>query len=224
LERVSEAPHTGSFWLEVLSGVGRPPPGGGSSACVAVAGAGSSTVAGIFGVVCVTSCGRRPLAESLRRINLAELDRNQRLTDRHALKVQCVRDNGERVEVTTVYLEATRMHFGGRRLWFRCPRCDGRCRVLHGTWRIACRRCHKLRYCSQRETKEDRATRAMLKIVRRLNPDDPDPCNDLPEKPQGMHWSTYDRFVERYETYNEQWGLAIMRRFGRRIFSDRRGG
>jgi hypothetical protein len=36
------------------------------------------------------------------------------------------------------------------------------------------------------ETKEDRATRAMLKIVRRLNPDAPDPCNDLPEKPKGM--------------------------------------
>jgi hypothetical protein len=30
-------------------------------------------------------------------------------------------------------------------------------------------RCHRLRYCSQRETKEDRAMRAMLKIVRRLN-------------------------------------------------------
>jgi hypothetical protein len=45
-----------------------------------------------------------------------------------------------------------------------------------------------LRYASQKESKEDRATRAMLKIVRRLAaPDDPDPCNDLPEKPKGMH-------------------------------------
>jgi len=25
----------------------------------------------------------------------------------------------------------------------------------------------------------------MLKIVRRLDPDDPDPCNDLPEKAKG---------------------------------------
>jgi len=57
--------------------------------------------------------------------------------------------------------------------------------------------------------------RAMLKIVRRLNPD-PDPCNDLPEKRKGKHWSTYDRLVERYEGYNEQWGLQIMRRLGRR--------
>jgi len=68
----------------------------------------------------------------------------------------------------------------------------------------------------QRETKEDRATRAMLKIVRRLNPDDPNRCNDLPEKPKGMQWSTYDRLVERYEAHSERWGLAILRRLGRR--------
>jgi hypothetical protein len=57
----------------------------------------------------------------------------------------------------------------------------------------------------------------MLKIVRRLNPDDPDPCNDLPDKPMGMHWRTYDALVERYEACNERWGQEIMRRFGRRI-------
>jgi hypothetical protein len=91
---------------------------------------------------------KRPLAESMRRIDLAELGRSEQLTDRHALKV--IRNNGERAEVTTVYLESTRMYFGGRRLWFRCPRCEGRCRVLYGTWRIACRRCHRLRYLSQR--------------------------------------------------------------------------
>ena len=66
-----------------------------------------------------------------------------------------------------------------------------------------------------KETKEDGATRATLKVVRRLKPDDPDPCNDLPEKPKGMHWTTYDRLVERYEGYSEQWGLAILRRLGR---------
>ena len=41
-----------------------------------------------------------------------------------------------------------------------------------------------------------------MKIVRRLSLDDPDPCNDLPEKP-GVHWRTYDRIVERYAGYSE---------------------
>src|SRR5215467_7573713 len=141
----------------------------------------------------------------MRRIDLATLRRDEpSLTAGHNLKVSCQGNDGEKVDVANVYLESTRMYFGGRRLWFRCPRCDGRCRVLYGTWRIACRRCHKLRYCSQRETEEDRATRAMMKIVRRLNPDDPDPCNDLPPKPPRMHWATYDRLVERYERSSEK--------------------
>src|SRR5215467_1165984 len=84
-----------------------------------------------------------------------ELRARTPLTDRHALKVHAQRGNGERVEVATVYLESTSMYFGGQRLGFRCPRCNGRCRILFGTWRIACRRCHKLRYASQKETKED---------------------------------------------------------------------
>jgi len=54
----------------------------------------------------------------------------------------------------------------------------------------------------------------MLKIVRRLNPEDPDPCNDLPEKPKGMHWN---RHVERYEAYSDKQGLEIIRRLGRRM-------
>jgi hypothetical protein len=32
-----------------------------------------------------------------------------------------------------------------------------------------------------------------------------------------MHWNTYDRLVERYEAYSDQWGLEIMRRYGKRM-------
>jgi hypothetical protein len=156
---------------------------------------------------------KRPLAESMRRIDLAEFGRDEQLTVRHALKV--IRNNGERAEVTTVYLESTRLYFGGWRLWFRCPRCEGRCRVLYGTWRIACRRCHRLRYLSQRETRTGRANLGMMKIVKRLDPKAT--CNALPSKPNGMHWSTYDRLAERYDTYDAMWSMAVMRRLGIRL-------
>jgi hypothetical protein len=156
---------------------------------------------------------KRPLAESMRRIDLAEFGRNEQLTDRHVLKV--IRNNGERAEVTTVYLESRRMYFGGRRLWFRCPRCEGRCRVLYGTWRIACRRCHRLRYLSQRETRSGRANLGMMKIVKRLDPEAT--CNALPPKPKGMHWSTYDRLAERYDAYDAMWGMAVLCRFHFRL-------
>ena len=159
---------------------------------------------------------RRPLAEGMRRIDLAQLLREERaITDRQALKVQCRKGDEPPVEIASIYLESTPMHFGGRRLWFRCPRCDGRCRVLFGTWRIACRRCHRLRYASQRETRSGRANLGMMKIVKRLDPKAM--CNALPPKPTGMHWSTYDRLAERYDTYDTMWSVAVMRRFGFRF-------
>ena len=52
----------------------------------------------------------------------------------------------------------------------------------------------------------------MFKIVRRLDPDEN--CNELPPKPKGMHWKTYERLAERYEAYDNQWSLEAMRRFG----------
>jgi hypothetical protein len=71
---------------------------------------------------------------------------------------------------------------------------------------------HRLSYSSQAETRADRATRAMFKIVRRLDPEQD--VNDLPPKPKGMHWRTYNRLVDRYEKYDQQWSLEAMRRFG----------
>jgi hypothetical protein len=75
--------------------------------------------------------------------------------------------NGRRVEAT-VSLVDTPVHFGGHRLWFSCPSCARRCQILYGSWRIACQRCHRLRYLSQRETKSGRANLGMLKIAKRL--------------------------------------------------------
>src|SRR5215468_4591630 len=160
---------------------------------------------------------RRPLAETMRRIDLATLRRDKpSLTAIDILQVRCQRSDGKRIEVTEVYLEATRVYFGGHRLWFRCPRCDGRCRVLYGTWRIACRRCHRLRYTTQKETRSGRANLAMFKIVKRLDPDAT--FNELPPKPKGMHWCTYERLADRYDAYDTMWAMAIMRHFriGRR--------
>ena len=104
----------------------------------------------------------------------------------------------------------TPMRFGGQRRWFQCLRCGRKCRVLFGGRRFRCRRCHRVRYASQSETRLDRAHRGMFKIVKRLDPKEQ--CNDLPEKPKRMHWRTYNRLVERYEHYDGQWAWAVMRR------------
>jgi hypothetical protein len=107
----------------------------------------------------------------------------------------------------------TPTQFGGRRQWFLCLKCGRRCRILYGGSRFRCRRCYRLSYCSQAETRADRATRGMFKIVKRLDPEED--CNDLPPKPKGMHWRTYERLVDRYEKYDQQWSREAMRRFGK---------
>jgi hypothetical protein len=55
----------------------------------------------------------------------------------------------------------------------------------------------------------------MMKIVKRLNSEAT--CNSLPPKPKGMHWSTYERLAERYDTYDTMWSMAVMRRLGIRL-------
>jgi hypothetical protein len=70
-----------------------------------------------------------------------------------------------------------------------------------------CRACHRLRNQSQSETRRDRATRGMFKIVQRLDPTRQ--LNEMPAKPRGMHWRTYERLEERYDWYDRQWNASI---------------
>ncbi len=55
----------------------------------------------------------------------------------------------------------------------------------------------------------------MFKFVRRFGPTVE--INDLPPKPKAMHWRTYKRLVDRYDVYDDQWGLEAIRRFGLRL-------
>jgi hypothetical protein len=58
-------------------------------------------------------------------------------------------------------------------------------------------------YASQFAGPDNRAHIGQAKIKSRLIAD-PDPDNwNLPPKPKGMHWSTYNRYVERYDAYEE---------------------
>ena len=42
----------------------------------------------------------------------------------------------------------TPCHFGGERVWFRCPDCSKRVAILHAFPRYSCRNCHRLAYAS----------------------------------------------------------------------------
>lgn len=79
---------------------------------------------------------------------------------------------------------------GGRRAFFRCPRCGRRCCLLYGGVRgFACRECLRLAYPVEREGRLDRAERRARKIISRGQYD----WNRKDFKPKWMRWATYRR-------------------------------
>lgn len=117
-----------------------------------------------------------------------------------------------------IALTHTTPHFGGTRRWFVCPNCGRRCGKLFGGSRFYCRKCWGLAYESQRENRANRLLRRAQKLRDRLggslSMDDP-----FPEKPKGMHWSTYQRLRERHDALEYEMDLALAEwigcRFGR---------
>jgi hypothetical protein len=106
-----------------------------------------------------------------------------------------------------VELDLTACNFGGQRPWFICPGagCSRRVAVLYGPGRyFLCRHCYDLRYESQREDRMHRALRRAQKIRERLG-GSANMMEPFPEKPKGMHWSTYERlWGKHHEAEKEQ--------------------
>jgi hypothetical protein len=111
-----------------------------------------------------------------------------------------------------VELDWTPCNFGGVRPWFICPGvgCGRRVAILYGPGRyFLCRHCYDLSYQSQRDNKMYRALHRAQGIRQRLG-GSANMMEPFPEKPKGMHWSTYERlWWEHHEAEMEQ--LVSMR-------------
>jgi hypothetical protein len=97
-----------------------------------------------------------------------------------------------------VKLERTPCHFGGVRVWFRCPSvsCGRRVAVLYGAKYFVCRRCYRLAYPCQRESISDRATRRAFALRSRV-------CEwgglfDPLFRRKGLHRKTFERIKQKY--------------------------
>jgi hypothetical protein len=112
-----------------------------------------------------------------------------------------------------VYLTSTPCHYGGSRPWFLCPaqRCGRRVAKLYLGGRIfACRLCYRLAYQSQNESPVNRAVSRAQKIRVKLG-GSTDLSSPFPEKPKGMHWSTYEHLRNEAEQAEWQGYLALDR-------------
>ncbi|ANY79687.1 hypothetical protein BB934_16835 [Microvirga ossetica] len=110
--------------------------------------------------------------------------------------------------VQSFSLIADPRHFGGLQWYAICPRTGRRVRVLYrplGATYFASRHAwgRRAAYASQFLDPIGRAWRTKAKVkAALLGNEDPDEW-DLPPKPKGMRWATYERWVARYDAAEE---------------------
>lgn len=114
----------------------------------------------------------------------------------------------------SVNLQLTRLQnsFGNGQVFWLCPECGRRSRYLYYRFgRFSCRNCAKLNYRSQQESKDSmRHYRKGMELVNKhLIYSGPAPDGFgfpyfIPERPKGMHRSTYRRYLLRFLRYREK--------------------
>ncbi|MGE0052938.1 MAG: hypothetical protein AB7S74_01905 [Hyphomicrobium sp.] len=139
-------------------------------------------------------------------------------TERHGLRLiySTRQDEGPWTQVDDrIPFVTTPMRFGGHRIWFCCPGCQRRCRVIYGGNRFLCRNCHGLRYNSQYEPSYQRQLDMADKLRKRVG-GDRGAFDELPfpPKPKWMRWPTYHRLEAKYDRLNDLWTVGVMEAFG----------
>ena len=119
-----------------------------------------------------------------------ELGRDMFAGDAVALKTQTGRQ-------PVGLVREARKPFGGRRVFFLCPRCECRACILYlrrGTW--ACRRCHGLAHWVEALSLRQRRVRRLVRLRERIGQAPGGAVlGPLPPKPKRMRWRTYERIA-----------------------------
>lgn len=90
----------------------------------------------------------------------------------------------------TVRLNATNCNFGSLRWWLVCPKCEQRAAVLYVTSSVACRKCCRFKYATQRMDAPSRAAERLQQLRRRLH-GHPGLLQPFPSRPKWMRHRTY---------------------------------
>lgn len=120
----------------------------------------------------------------------------------------------------TLELARTPSGFGGSCAYWLCPECGRRARFLYfKKLGFVCRKCAQLNYASQQRTKSsiNHFRDGMKLATEKLHWS---PLVDvvamdfpyiLPERPRGMHGTTYRRYLARFMRYQEKYQLDSLR-------------
>lgn len=113
----------------------------------------------------------------------------------------------------TLELSRKENGFGGSQTFFLCPSCGERRRYLYQVGAaLLCRKCSRLNYRSQQETRSDSMyyyDKGMALVENRLwpltvRPDGFSFCDWVPDRPRYMHETTYRRYLARFLRYREK--------------------
>jgi hypothetical protein len=149
---------------------------------------------------------RRGLLEAGTRatieLSLLGRPRGKILLAAHDIDVELVvGDRRQYVPIVT-----TKQPLGGEGPWFECD-CGERAAILYGP-RFLCRRCRRIAYSSQQESRRYAAPRRAQKIRTKLGGSF-SMSEPFPERPKGMHRRTYEKLRARYVNF-EQASLTVM--------------
>lgn len=115
-----------------------------------------------------------------------------------------------------ISIERTGCHYGGSRVWFRCPiaSCGRRVAILYFGAGLACRHCLQLAYPSQRKTDGYRGLERAQTIRTRLG-GSPDLMKPFPKKPKGMHLKTYMQLEQEATRAKDRFFAALSKQLRR---------
>jgi hypothetical protein len=106
---------------------------------------------------------------------------------------------------------STPCHLGGERFWFICPQCSRRCAILYPA---ICWTCTGGRYAYELMPPDDRLMTKAFRIRSRLGQTEGGLFGSFPDRPNGMHVTTYFRLVAQGQEIEEQVLLKASARFG----------
>lgn len=127
---------------------------------------------------------------------------------------------GKEMHMTNVELDKTAQHFGGNRVWWKCPCCNERVGLLY--WqacRWQCRKCAELVHPSTRETESSSAYSRVNRVRRKLRWFG-GLLSPAAGRPRGMHRKTYNRLLKELaeaEVNAVGAGDAVFERLSKRI-------
>lgn len=130
--------------------------------------------------------------------------------------------NGEKRNITLAYryggnedinlnlpVVCTSPHFGGKRYWFLCPKCGKKVAFLYGGKYFWCRDCHNLSYPTQQMGFMSRMLERSRKYENRVT--------DNGLKKRWLHWSTFEKYMDKSEQYERLSLIAVYRAIKRSL-------